>query len=93
MTRWTDNVFVEQVSYSLLVFFSGMFITVDGFNKTGIPAALWSAMEPHARINNARGVAVLTSLIVFLSNVASNVPTGKLSICSIIVLLYDLPNS
>jgi Na+/H+ antiporter NhaD/arsenite permease-like protein len=30
---------LNTVSYSLLVFFSGMFITVSGFNKTGLPAA------------------------------------------------------
>ena len=57
-----------------------MFITVDGFNKTGVPGALWSAVEPHARINNASGVAVLTCVIVLLSNIASNVPTGELPI-------------
>lgn len=66
---------LSQVSYSLLVFFSGMFLTVDGFNKTGVPGALWSAVEPHARINHASGVAVLTCVIVLLSNIASNVPT------------------
>ncbi|XP_061947122.1 silicon efflux transporter LSI2-like isoform X3 [Populus nigra] len=33
---------LEKVSYSLLVFFCGMFITVDGFNRTGIPSSLWS---------------------------------------------------
>lgn len=54
-----------------------MFITVDGFNRTGIPSALWNVMEPHARINHAGGVAVLSFVILFLSNVASNVPTGE----------------
>lgn len=66
-----------QVSYSLLVFFCGMFITVDGFNKTGIPSAFWNFMEPYARINHASGVAVLSLVILLLSNVASNVPTGE----------------
>lgn len=54
-----------------------MFITVDGFNKTGIPSALWDFMEPYARIDSAAGTAVLALVILFLSNVASNVPTGK----------------
>ncbi|KAL3568575.1 hypothetical protein D5086_031226 [Populus alba] len=66
---------LEKVSYSLLVFFCGMFITVDGFNKTGIPSSLWSLMEPHARIDHASGIAVLAIVILLLSNVASNVPT------------------
>ncbi|XP_020083870.1 putative transporter arsB [Ananas comosus] len=66
---------LDKVSYSLLVFFCGMFITVDGFNKTGIPSAFWNFMEPYARINHASGVAVLSLVILLLSNVASNVPT------------------
>ncbi|XP_061947124.1 silicon efflux transporter LSI2-like isoform X2 [Populus nigra] len=66
---------LEKVSYSLLVFFCGMFITVEGFNKTEIPSSLWSLMEPHARIDHASGIAVLAIVILVLSNVASNVPT------------------
>ncbi|PIA34254.1 hypothetical protein AQUCO_03800084v1 [Aquilegia coerulea] len=66
---------LEKVSYSLLVFFCGMFITVDGFNKTGIPSKLWDFMEPHSRIDHASGIAILSLVILVLSNVASNVPT------------------
>jgi len=69
---------LDQVSYSLLVFFCGMFITVEGFNRTGIPSSLWSLMEPHARIDHASGIAVPAIVILVLSNVASNVPTGEL---------------
>uniref|UniRef100_A0A2P2J667 Uncharacterized protein MANES_06G150600 n=1 Tax=Rhizophora mucronata TaxID=61149 RepID=A0A2P2J667_RHIMU len=67
--------FLEKVSYSLLIFFCGMFITVDGFNKTGIPSTLWDLMEPYAKINHAAGIAVLALVILVLSNLASNVPT------------------
>ncbi|KAK9277175.1 hypothetical protein L1049_006714 [Liquidambar formosana] len=66
---------LEKVSYSLLVFFCGMFITVDGFNRTGIPSTLWDLMEPHARINHVSGIIVLAIIILVLSNIASNVPT------------------
>ncbi|XP_010275633.1 PREDICTED: putative transporter arsB [Nelumbo nucifera] len=66
---------LEKVSYSLLIFFCGMFITVDGFNKTGIPSAVWDFMEPYARIDHASGIAVLALVILVLSNFASNVPT------------------
>jgi Na+/H+ antiporter NhaD/arsenite permease-like protein len=68
-----------QVSYSLLIFFCGMFITVDGFNKTGIPNTLWELVEPYSRIDSAKGVALLAVVILILSNVASNVPTGNFS--------------
>jgi len=57
-----------------------MFITVDGFNKTGIPTALWDLMEPYAKIDQAKGIAVLAVVILVLSNVASNVPTGNVII-------------
>lgn len=66
---------LEKVSYSLLIFFCGMFITVDGFNKTGIPSKLWDLMEPYSHIDHATGIAVLALVILVLSNLASNVPT------------------
>ncbi|XP_068646141.1 silicon efflux transporter LSI2-like [Aristolochia californica] len=66
---------LDKVSYSLLIFFCGMFISVDGFNKTGIPSAFWDLMEPHAQIDSATGIIVLAAVILVLSNVASNVPT------------------
>ncbi|KAH7855546.1 hypothetical protein Vadar_026081 [Vaccinium darrowii] len=66
---------LEKVSYSLLIFFCGMFITVDGFNKTGIPSTLWEFVEPYAQIDHIVGKAVLAAVILVLSNVASNVPT------------------
>ncbi|XP_061364487.1 silicon efflux transporter LSI3-like isoform X1 [Gastrolobium bilobum] len=66
---------LEKVSYSLLIFFCGMFITVEGLNKTGIPSALWDLMEPYSQVNHASGVAILAIVIIVLSNVASNVPT------------------
>lgn len=82
---------LDQVSYSLLIFFCGMFITVEGFNKTGIPSALWDLMEPHSRIDRASGIAVLSVVILLLSNVASNVPTGSsfllCSFCKLIITL------
>lgn len=53
-----------------------MFITVDGFNKTGIPSALWEFVEPYAQVDRASGIAVLAVVVLGLSNLASNVPTG-----------------
>ncbi|XVF12529.1 hypothetical protein REPUB_Repub08aG0126200 [Reevesia pubescens] len=66
---------LEKVSYSLLIFFCGMFITVEGFNRTGIPSTLWDFMEPYAKINHVSGIAILAVVILVLSNLASNVPT------------------
>lgn len=66
---------LEKVSYSLLIFFCGMFISVEGFNNTGIPSTLWNAMEPYSKIDRLGGTVVLALVILVLSNVASNVPT------------------
>ncbi|KAF0928601.1 hypothetical protein E2562_006042 [Oryza meyeriana var. granulata] len=66
---------LDKVSYSLLVFFSGMFVTVSGFNKTGLPGAIWNVMAPYSKINHVAGVTVLSLIILLLSNLASNVPT------------------
>ncbi|OMO71800.1 hypothetical protein COLO4_28029 [Corchorus olitorius] len=66
---------LEKVSYSLLIFFCGMFVTVQGFNRTGLPSALWEFMEPYAEIDQATGLAVLALVILVLSNLVSNVPT------------------
>ena len=66
-----------KVSYSLLVFFTGMFVTVSGFNKTGLPGAIWNVMAPYSKINHVSGVTVLSLIILLLSNLASNVPTGQ----------------
>nr|POF03072.1 putative transporter arsb [Quercus suber] len=66
---------LEKVSYSLLIFFCGMFITVEGFDKTGIPSSLWDLMEPYAGINRVSGIAVLALVILVLSNLVSNLPT------------------
>jgi len=64
-----------KVSYSLLVFFSGMFITVSGFNKTGLPGAIWDFMAPYSKVDSVGGISVLSIIILLLSNLASNVPT------------------
>ncbi|KAK0597372.1 hypothetical protein LWI29_024637 [Acer saccharum] len=66
---------LEKVSYSILIFFCGMFITVDGFNRTRIPSNLWDLMEPYAKIDHIGGIVVLAVVILVLSNFASNVPT------------------
>ncbi|PHU03187.1 hypothetical protein BC332_28438, partial [Capsicum chinense] len=43
---------LEKVSYSLLIFFYGMFITVNKFNRTGIPSVFGDFMEPYAKIDH-----------------------------------------
>ncbi|KAL5718643.1 hypothetical protein ACHQM5_011523 [Ranunculus cassubicifolius] len=85
---------LEKISYSLLIFFCGMFITVDGFNKTGIPSQIWEIMEPHSQVNRASGIVVLAVVILVLSNVASNVPTvlllgGRIAAAAAVISLTE----
>ncbi|KAG7973536.1 hypothetical protein I3843_06G001100 [Carya illinoinensis] len=65
---------LEKVSYLLLIFFCGMFIIVDGFNKTSIPSNLWDLMEPYAQIDRVCGIVGLDIIILILSNLASIIP-------------------
>ena len=76
-----------QVSYPILIFFCGMFITVDGFNRTGVPNKLWDIMEPYSRIDHVGGIAMLSLVIIVLSNVISNVPTGMNFTCILVLIL------
>ena len=55
-----------------------MFITVEGFNETGIPSTLWDFLEPYSKIDHVSGIAILAIVILVMSNLASNVPTGML---------------
>jgi hypothetical protein len=58
-----------------------MFIATSGFDATGAPEVFWTAVEPHSQINTASGVIVLSLVVIVLSNVVSNVPTGIDCLC------------
>ncbi|XP_039062692.1 silicon efflux transporter LSI2-like [Hibiscus syriacus] len=56
-----------------------MFITVEGFDKTGIPSTLWDFMEPYSNIDRVSGIAVLAIVILVFLNLASNIPTDNIN--------------
>ena len=60
----------REVDWSLLVFFSGLFIVTGSLETLGISAALFAAVQPIA----AGGIAALTVVSAVLSNLISNVP-------------------
>ncbi len=64
----------EQVDWSLLVFFVGLFLVVGGADKAGITGRL---LEVALRFNVHRP-AVFTAVVALLSNVVSNVPAVML---------------
>jgi len=64
-----ESVFGE-VDWSLLVFFSGLFITTGALETLGVSKQLFAVMQPIAE----QGIVALTVTGVLLSNLISNVP-------------------
>lgn len=62
------------INGSLLLFFSGLFVCVGGFNATGVPGAVWDALGPAASVTSASGIFVYSLIILIASNTVSNVP-------------------
>ncbi|XP_044505693.1 silicon efflux transporter LSI2-like [Mangifera indica] len=46
-----------------------MLITVEGFDRTGFPSLLWDSVEKYTNIDTTSGVAVVSLVILVLSNV------------------------
>jgi len=69
---------LAKADASLLLFFSGLFVCVEGVNKTGLPDAAWALVEPAVGLSagapSAAGVATFVALVAVASNVVSNVP-------------------
>ena len=71
ITRNTEpEAILQQVDWSLLVFFSGLFIVTGALESMGVSAQLFTLAQPLAQ----QGVAMLTVVAVVLSNLISNVP-------------------
>ncbi len=64
-----EKAFIE-VDWSLLVFFSGLFVVTGALESMGVSAQLFALAQPLAQ----QGVAALTGVAVILSNLISNVP-------------------
>jgi Na+/H+ antiporter NhaD/arsenite permease-like protein len=63
-----------HVDWSLLVFFSSLFIVVSGFAHTGAVTGAWRFVHPHLALGTAGGVATFTIAMTAGSNLVSNVP-------------------
>lgn len=71
ITRHTDpDAILREVDWSLLVFFSGLFIVTGALAHLGISDQLFQLAQPLA----AKGVAALSVVTAVLSNLISNVP-------------------
>ncbi|MCB0064468.1 MAG: anion transporter, partial [Caldilineaceae bacterium] len=71
ITRHTDpDTILHEVDWSLLVFFSGLFMVTGALEQLGISNQLFQLAQPLA----VRGVATLSGAAALLSNLVSNVP-------------------
>ena len=80
--RYLSKFVYDEVDWSLLVFFVGLFLIVGGAEQSGIASQMLSVAE---RLN-LHNMWIFSGVVVFLSNIVSNVPA--------VMLLKDLlPNS
>lgn len=68
--RTQPHLIYEQIDWTLLVMFAGLFIVVEGAETAGLQIYLLHAVGPE-RLKN---IAVLSALAAVLSNLVSNVP-------------------
>ena len=60
----------RELDWSLLIFFSGLFVVTGAIETTGLSEQLFTMVEPMAR----QGIAALAGVAAILSNLVSNVP-------------------
>lgn len=65
---------LKKIDALLLLFFAGLFVVVDGFNSTGVPAAAWSAVSSSITVTTLPGLLSFSLLVLAGSNTVSNVP-------------------
>jgi Na+/H+ antiporter NhaD/arsenite permease-like protein len=65
---------LARVDWSLLLFFSGLFIVVEGLNRAGWGEAFFEAAAPYLGQTPPTQLAAFSGVTVILSNLVSNVP-------------------
>lgn len=68
-----DRIFA-RVNWELLVFFSGLFIVIEGLQHTMIPGQLLDMIEDKMRVDNIGGICAFTAIITIGCNIFNNVP-------------------
>jgi Na+/H+ antiporter NhaD/arsenite permease-like protein len=66
--------FLARVDWSLLVFFCGLFIVVEGLNSAGLVQPVVDASREWLGLDRWIGIAAFSGLVAAGSNVVSNVP-------------------
>ncbi len=70
---------LEKVDWTLLLFFSGLFIVVGGINKAGFLTLAHNAVEPYLGNTASSQIIHFSIFSVIASNLVSNVPFVLLS--------------
>jgi Na+/H+ antiporter NhaD/arsenite permease-like protein len=70
---------MEKIDWTLLLFFSGLFIVVGGVNKAGLLSMMHNVVEPYMGKNVLSQVINFSAFSVIASNIISNVPFVLLS--------------
>ena len=63
-----------RIDWSILLFFAGLFIVVEGLRHSGVPTALFGAFPLAGAQPGLAGLARLSAIFLVGSNVVSNVP-------------------
>ncbi|MBI4953601.1 MAG: arsenic transporter [Myxococcales bacterium] len=63
-----------RVSWTVLVFFAGLFVVVAGLQKAGVPQAILDAVRPHLPAAPTPGLLALAGLLLVGCQLISNVP-------------------
>jgi len=64
----------SRLDWSLLVFFSGLFVVVRALEETGLVASAWAGLAPYMSVSSPGGLAVFGGVMIAGSNIVSNVP-------------------
>ncbi|HHT9129107.1 MAG TPA: SLC13 family permease, partial [Candidatus Wujingus californicus] len=70
---------MEKIDWTLLLFFSGLFIVVGGVNKAGLLSMMHNVVEPYMGKDVLSQVINFSAFSVIASNIVSNVPFVLLS--------------
>jgi Na+/H+ antiporter NhaD/arsenite permease-like protein len=68
-------VIMKKVDWSILMMFFGIFIWLDGFNRTHVPRFIWCHLGLAGKtISSLEDIVILATFVIFGSNIFSNVP-------------------
>ncbi|MGE5443550.1 MAG: SLC13 family permease [Ignavibacteriales bacterium] len=68
----------DEVNWTLLLFFAGLFVIMGGVEKSGLSEILFEKASPLFGLSSWKRILGISSVILILSNLVSNVPAVML---------------